>query len=143
MRQRQFEDHVLFVGCLDRETELHDCYQAAILFVFASRTETRGLVLLEAMAEGVPVVLTAVMGTRDVLQDRAGCLIAPDEVRGFARRVLEALANPELYEQLVVAAKSYVEQWTASLFAQRLVTFYQQSGNGGIPGRRDQLRKLP
>jgi glycosyltransferase involved in cell wall biosynthesis len=51
--------HVLFVGYLDRRGALLDCYRAGDAFVFASRTETQGLVLLEAMALGVPVVSTA------------------------------------------------------------------------------------
>ena len=60
-------ESVCFVGYLDRATALLDCYRAADVFVFASPTETQGLVLLEAMAQGAPVVSTAVMGTIDVL----------------------------------------------------------------------------
>ncbi|MBC7780651.1 MAG: glycosyltransferase, partial [Proteobacteria bacterium] len=63
------ERNVRFVGYLDRDGALLDCYRAGDLFVFASRTETQGLVLLESMALGVPVVSTAVMGTRDVLRE--------------------------------------------------------------------------
>lgn|GEM_PF-3174869 len=57
-------EQLLFVGYLNRDGDLEDCYRAGDGFVFASRTETQGLVLLEAMALGVPVVSTAVMGTR-------------------------------------------------------------------------------
>ncbi|MGD9598046.1 MAG: glycosyltransferase [Steroidobacteraceae bacterium] len=46
---------VRFIGYLDRDGELPDCYAACDVFVFASRTETQGLVLLEAMAQGAPV----------------------------------------------------------------------------------------
>ena len=49
---------VHFAGYLARDTELLDCYAAADAFVFASRTETQGLVLLEAMAQGAAVVST-------------------------------------------------------------------------------------
>ena len=48
---------------------LLDCYRAADVFVFASRTETQGLVLLESLALGVPVVSTAVLGTKEVLRE--------------------------------------------------------------------------
>ena len=49
-------DKVRFVGYLHRRDELPACYAAANAFVFASRTETQGLVVLEAMSMGLPVV---------------------------------------------------------------------------------------
>ena len=55
----QLQDNVQFIGYLDRKTELNACYRSADVFVFASKTETQGLVLLEAMAQGVPVVALA------------------------------------------------------------------------------------
>ena len=75
-------DNTLFVGYLDRRGALLDCYRAADVFVFASRTETQGLVLLESLALGVPVVSTAVLGTKEVLRDAAG---AHRRARGRAR----------------------------------------------------------
>lgn len=58
---------VHFAGYLEPATTLLDCYAAADVLVFASRTETQGLVLLEAMAQGTPIVSTAELGTRSVL----------------------------------------------------------------------------
>ena len=63
------QGNVRFFGNLDRRTTLLDCYRAGDVFVFASPTETQGLVLIEAMALGVPIVSTAVMGTATVLCD--------------------------------------------------------------------------
>ena len=68
---------MLFVGYLDRRGALLDCYRAADVFVFASRTETQGLVLLESLALGVPVVSTAVLGTKEVLRNAAGAIVVP------------------------------------------------------------------
>src|SRR6202008_3825603 len=64
-----------FIGYLEREQALMDCYAAADVFVFASRTETQGLVLLEALAQGRPVVSTAHMGTASVLKADGGARI--------------------------------------------------------------------
>lgn len=66
--------NLLFVGYSPRRAALADCYRAGDAFVFASRTETQGWVLLEAMSLGVPVVSTAVMGTRDILQFTSSAL---------------------------------------------------------------------
>lgn len=118
-------DHVLFVGYLARDGALLDCYCAGTAFVFASRTETQGLVLLEALALGVPVVSTAVMGTADVLKDARGALIAPDDVDGFAARLVEIIGDPALRARLALAAPGDVAAWTAEAMAGRLVELYR------------------
>ena len=124
VREWQLSEQVLFVGNLDRATELLDCYRAGDVFVFASRTETQGLVLMEALALGVPVVSTAVMGTADVLQGVRGALIAPDEVDGFASTVTRVLSDKALRQQLAAAAPSDATAWSATAMAERLVALY-------------------
>jgi glycosyltransferase involved in cell wall biosynthesis len=63
-----------YLGVLDRE-ELAKVYAAATVFVFPSKTDTFGLVLLEAMACGLPVAAYPVTGPRDVIGDsKAGVL---------------------------------------------------------------------
>ncbi len=82
-------DSVRFLGYFDRGGELQDCYSAADVFVFSSLTETQGLVLLEAMAQGVPVVAIPRMGTIDILGPGLGCRHAPDDRAGFAQVVFD------------------------------------------------------
>jgi 1,2-diacylglycerol 3-alpha-glucosyltransferase len=118
-------DAVRFVGYLDRATELLDCYRAADLFVFSSRTETQGLVLLEAMALGVPVVALAVMGTADVLSENRGARIAEDDVEDFAGKVATLLRDQPARSGLARSGLEYVREWTAQEMTQRLVHFYQ------------------
>ena len=77
--QRQVEklglqQQVSFIGYLDRQTTLIDCYHAADVFVFPSLTETQGLVLLEAMACGVPVVAVPAMGAAEIVLTGRGAL---------------------------------------------------------------------
>lgn len=123
-RDLGLERHVLFVGYLDRASALLDCYKAGDVFVFASRTETQGLVLLEALALGVPVVSTAVMGTADVLDGVSGALIAPDEPQGFAETVVRVLKDAALRHRLALAAPQDAAAWSAMAMAQRLVGLY-------------------
>jgi glycosyltransferase involved in cell wall biosynthesis len=118
-------DHVVCVGYLDRRGSLLDCYRAADVFVFASRTETQGLVLLEALALGVPVVSTAVLGTRDVLDGAAGAIVAPEDVPQFAAAVTAVLTRRDLRESLAAAARGYVEQrWSSDVMTRRLLALY-------------------
>ncbi len=87
-------DAVRFIGNLDRDTQLNDCYAAADLFVFASRTETQGLVLLEAMAQGRAVVSTACLGTRSVLTSESGAMVVDEHEGDFASAVVAIAARP-------------------------------------------------
>ena len=138
------QDNVRFIGYLDRETELNACYRAADLFVFSSLSETQGLVLLEAMAQGVPVVAIAELGTRSILVEGEGAAIAPCDTGLFAERALELLSNAEQRLQLGEAGRRYVgSYWTAKAQAERMLEFYRQvlagsealeTVEGAVPG---------
>jgi 1,2-diacylglycerol 3-alpha-glucosyltransferase len=117
-------ERVRFVGYLARERELLDCYRAGDLFVFSSRTETQGLVLLEAMALGVPVVSTAHMGTADIVNPQRGARVAPDDEEQFARIVVELLNDPSRRATMSAEARAYAATWSASAMAERLAGLY-------------------
>lgn len=116
---------VRFVGYLSRDGELWDCYRAGDIFVFASRTETQGLVLLEAMALGVPVVSTAYMGTIDIVTPQRGALIAPEDEQAFAATVAQLLRDPARRAALAAEAPVYAATWSASAMAGKLTALYQ------------------
>lgn len=123
--QLGLQDNVYFTGYLDRRTELPVCYACGDAFIFASRTETQGLVLLEAMALGVPVVSTAVMGTRDILQPQQGALVAEETVDDFSSKLIQILHDKTMRQLLSKEARVYVQQWTSTEMAKRMLGFYE------------------
>lgn len=138
----KIEDNVKFIGYLDRSTELNACYQSADAFVFSSKSETQGLVLLEAMAQGTPVVAIAELGTASILIEGEGALIAPEDTCLFADRVASLIDDPSLRSALSHQARAYTKQtWAATVQAKRMVSFYQkvmtqyQSKNSPLPCR--------
>ena len=116
----------MFIGYLDRRTQLNDCYRAADVFVFSSKSETQGLVLLEAMAQGVPVVAIAELGTKSILIEGQGALIAEEDEAQFAGRVNSLLSDGGKRKALGDEAHKYAkEHWTSRAQAERMLKFYQ------------------
>lgn len=129
---------VRFVGYLDRARVLPDCYAAADLFVFASRTETQGLVLLEAMAAGTPVLALPSMGARSILAGGRGCLRAPDDAAGFGRLIGDLLSHPPHLAEMSREARRAAADWSASAMALRLAELYRRVATGP---RQQQTRR--
>jgi glycosyltransferase involved in cell wall biosynthesis len=115
-----------FIGYLDRERGLADCYASADVFVFASRTETQGLVLLEALAQGRPVVSTAVLGTASILQPGCGARVAPEKPDVFAQTVVDILDDPQRAAKLSAQAREYAQSWASANMAWRLAELYRE-----------------
>jgi 1,2-diacylglycerol 3-alpha-glucosyltransferase len=119
------EKDVHFAGYLDRNTGLLDCYAAANVFVFASRTETQGLVLLEAMAQGAPVVSTAELGTRSVLKAGCGALVVEEQLQPFTAAVVQVLQDAALRSDLAERGRTYARTWSSAIMARRLADLYE------------------
>ncbi len=126
VQQLGIDEQVLFIGYMDRTHALPACYAAADLFVFASRTETQGLVLLEAMAAGVPVLAISEMGTRDILECGRGSFASPADSAAFGQVMGHCLRHPAAWQHLRVDAPRYAAEWSDRAMARRLAALYRQ-----------------
>ncbi|MGH8077109.1 MAG: glycosyltransferase [Lysobacter sp.] len=122
-------DHVRFFGNLDRRTTLLDAYRAGDVFVFASPTETQGLVLTEAMALGVPIVSTAVMGTAAVLHGTRSAVVSDEDVATFAAHVADLLSSPEKRAALSAAGPADAAGWGALTMSEKVIALYTKLGS--------------
>ena len=96
-----FRSKIHLPGYAARETA-RDLYRAAEVFVYPSLAEGFGLPVLEAMACGVPVVVSTAQALREVAGDCA-LYSEPDDAAGFARRIEEILDDPGLASRLACA----------------------------------------
>jgi glycosyltransferase involved in cell wall biosynthesis len=136
-------DSVQFIGYLDRAQELPDCYAAADVFVFASRTETQGLVLLEAMAAGLPVVALAEMGTIDILASGRGSISPPPEPTVFGKMVAGYLNGPSTWKHLREDAPKFAAEWSDVAMATRLATLYRDLAGAQLEQKTSQVAVYP
>jgi len=134
-RELGVAEHVGFIGYLDRQTDLPNCYAAGDAFVFASRTETQGLVLLEAMAQGTPVVSTAELGTRSILTGGCGAFMVAEDEETFADAVLWAL-DVKAGDPRRARLRAHAESWASQAMARKLVSFYERVRANAKQGAR-------
>ena len=115
-----------FVGYL-HGLELAAAYASADAFLFPSATETLGLVLLEAMAAGCPVVAARSGGIPDIVTDGVnGYLFEPDDPQGAIAATQRLLAAKQEREELRENARLEAEKWGWNAATCQLQDFYQE-----------------
>ena len=114
-----------FVGYL-QGLELASAFASADAFVFPSRTETLGLVLLEAMAAGCPVVAARSGGIPDIVTDGInGYLFEPDDPNGAITATKSLLEATKIREQLRSNARAEAERWGWAAATHQLQSYYR------------------
>ncbi len=122
-KQLDVEREVIFTGAVPHD-RVPDYAAAADLFVFASVTETQGLVLTEAMAAGAPVVAVEAPGSVDILTQGGGLLVKPQE-QAFAEAAVELLADEERLRGMGEEAVQIAQRYSVSAITERLQAVYE------------------
>jgi glycosyltransferase involved in cell wall biosynthesis len=117
-------DRVHFTGEVS-DADLVGLYEGADIVCSPSRYESHGIVLLEAMMFGKPIVTCAVGGIGEVITpDHDGLFVAPDDARALAHGLRRLLADPPLQARLGLAARrTYEERFEAQRVARQTHAF--------------------
>lgn len=106
------EGKVIFTGFLKGE-ELAKAYAVGDLFLHCSITETFGLVVLESMASGVPVIARDEGGPSEIVEDgRSGSLVPPHNLDGFVEKVSRLANDTELRTEMRLESRKMAEEAT-------------------------------
>src|SRR6266498_3544975 len=108
-------------------TEMPMYLKAADLFAFASITETQGLVTLEAMAAGLPVVAVDASGTRDILEDGKQGLLVQNDANDLANGIVKVIENPSLMSKFKSAALRTSRAYDSQRLARKMLKVYEQA----------------
>jgi 1,2-diacylglycerol 3-alpha-glucosyltransferase len=117
------EERIIFTGAIPHD-EVPHYTAAADMFVFSSLTDTQGLVLMEAMAAGTPVVAVEAPGPVDVLAEGGGILV-PSQEDAFAETVCALLTDEDRLREMGEEAKRAVKRYSISEATQRLLAVYE------------------
>ncbi|MFC1483180.1 glycosyltransferase [Candidatus Margulisiibacteriota bacterium] len=122
--KKKVEKNVIFTGQVTRDV-VYDYIAAGDLFVSASKTETQGLVLMEAKAIGIPAIGIAEGGTINMIEDGVDGFLVQDNINQFTEKVLEVVNDDELLQKLKEGAIEQThKKFLASVTAQKLVDSY-------------------
>ena len=119
------EAQVTLVGAVPPE-EMALYYHVGDVFVFASTSETQGMVILEAMAAGLPVVAVRSSGIDDVVRDGHNGFKTPQNRQKWGRRVVELAESGPLRDSLGGQAKAFAADYDIAKFAGAVAHFYAE-----------------
>jgi glycosyltransferase involved in cell wall biosynthesis len=122
-KSQGLKDKVIFTGFLDGPN-LADAYAAASIFSFASLTDTQGIVLLEAMSLGKPVVAIKANGVIDVMAQEKGGFLAKNNLNDFSEKVLCLLKNKALCLKKQKGAKERAKEMSIENKTKELLEIY-------------------
>jgi glycosyltransferase involved in cell wall biosynthesis len=118
---------VSFTGYVPRERTF-DYYGLSEVFVFASLTETQGIVLLEAMSAGIPVVALSAMGVAELMADgRGGLTVCPADLDGFTAAVERLLSDRGLHAAKAREGRLKAAEWSIEATTRRVLACYERA----------------
>ncbi|MEW6726170.1 MAG: glycosyltransferase family 4 protein, partial [Bacillota bacterium] len=129
--EKGISDRVIFTGPLSMDDVAH-CYAGSRLFVFASMTETQGLVIGEAKAAGLPTVAIDAFGVSEMIEDGQDGFLTPPDEDVFVSRLLQLLTNEDLYGRFSRKALMNAESISSGAMAAQLINVYQELLTGRI-----------
>jgi len=123
---RHLEDRLHLTGEANGD-RLRDAYSAMDLFVFSSKSETQGMVLVEAMAAGKPVIALDASGSREVIRDGENGRLLPGDAstENFAEAIREFQSRPELARSWSSGARHTAQQFSREACAAKMEKLYR------------------
>ena len=125
-RKSGIEEFCVFSGYFDRK-DLALVYSLSEIFLFPSLTDTQGLVTLEAMLSGTPVVAIGALGTLTVMGGDNGGFMVKNNLAEFTARTLDLLGDPELYKKKSEEAIIHASSWSIEEMTNKLITLYRNT----------------
>ncbi len=119
------KEKVIFTGEIPNE-KIPSFYSCADIFIFSSTSETQGLVVLEAMASGLPVVAVEANGVKDMIENKKNGFLCSQNIYEFSKTILRLIKNPDLRKKVSENAIKTVQNYSVEKSAKKLVEFYKK-----------------
>jgi len=123
--EAQLENQVIFQGIASREVT-KNIYAASDIFVYASKSETQGMIISEAMCLGLPVVAVNATGAKDLVTNHVTGLLVDENRDAFSAAVKRLVDDEELRNKFSQNAKIIaLENYTSEICSQEMLEVYK------------------
>ncbi len=126
IRQAGVGDRVRFFGFVPRE-DIDDYYAAADVFAFSSTTETQGLVVVEAMAHGLPAVVVVGGGAGAAVRDGINGFLVPNRAPEFGQAVRRIVEDRTFAGSLSKGARETAAEYTVEKMVSKVESVYHRA----------------
>jgi glycosyltransferase involved in cell wall biosynthesis len=123
-KRLKITENVIFTGFIERES-LAEYYAMARVFIFASKVESQGLVILESMTCGIPVVAIGEMGTKELMGGDNGGFMVQDNLDEFVEKVEMLLTDHHLHESKSAEALVEAKKWQIDMMSLKVLELYE------------------
>lgn len=125
--KNNLQDRIIFAGIVDK-IEIKNYYAAGDIFIYASKSETQGMITTEAMYMGLPIVAVRAPGICDLVQDKINGFLVEESEGKFVEAVEKLMNDPDLRKKFgEESAKIARENFTDKICAEKLLHAYEKA----------------
>lgn len=125
--QAGMKDRVIFAGIVS-DSEKKNYYAAGDIFVYASKSETQGMVLTEAMYSGKPIVAVRSTGVKDIVENNSTGFLVSENMEEFGNAVQKLINDEDMRKRFGEEAKRIaIEKYTSKVCAEKMLKIYEDA----------------
>jgi glycosyltransferase involved in cell wall biosynthesis len=125
--KEKISDRVIFTGEIERRG-IKNYYAAADIFVYASKSETQGMIITEAMYMGLPIVAVKATGSQSLILNKANGFLVKEDEGEFADAVNKLINDKELRKRFSQASRRIAEtKFTSTVCAEKMLEVYERA----------------
>jgi rfaG protein len=124
IQQLNLTNHVSLLGAQNR-TQVRDLMRESRCFVLSSHIETFGVVVIEALSQGTPVVATLCGGPESILTEGDGLFVKVNDEKALAKGILEFLTHPDKFDHKEIRERC-IATYSEQAFVSRLRAIYEE-----------------
>jgi glycosyltransferase involved in cell wall biosynthesis len=123
--EKKLEGRIVLLGSV-KPADIASYYKLADLFIFSSLSETQGMVILEAMAGGLPVVAVNSSGITDVVQNGVNGFKTEADITDWVNKIRTILEDDSLRLKMSRNARSYAEKYSMDAMSRNILDMYYE-----------------